>query len=138
MARKLLSIITALFVALTLIPEKTNAYFEGTSEIETYKEISLTKAAEKNGYIGELVNSFAEKESFGQINETNEGEVLLSGTCGESIQYSLLSNGTLSIDGTGAMYDYDHGLNGARSPWFGYNSDISKIIVSDGITYLGN
>lgn len=61
-----------------------------------------------------------------------------SGTCGDNLTWVLDSNGTLTISGTGAMFDWS---NGRATPWsnFGSNdSKIKKVIISDGITTIGN
>ena len=55
------------------------------------------------------------------------------GQIGEDIYFVLYSNGTLLFRGTGATYDYDTG----RSP-FWENTDIKKLVISDGITAIGS
>ncbi|MDY3929932.1 MAG: leucine-rich repeat domain-containing protein [Clostridia bacterium] len=61
-----------------------------------------------------------------------------SGTFGNNLNWVLDSNGTLTISGTGAMPDWN---GGRETPWssFGSNdSKIKKVIISDGITSIGN
>ena len=55
------------------------------------------------------------------------------GQIGEDIYFVLYSNGTLLFRGTGATYDSDIG----RSP-FTDNENIRRLVVSDGITKIGN
>ena len=57
-----------------------------------------------------------------------------SGSCGANVSWSLDSNGTLKITGSGAMDDYDN----RYSPWDGYQyEDIKKVEIGSGITYIG-
>ncbi len=58
-----------------------------------------------------------------------------SGTCGENVTWSFdESTGTLTISGTGAMYDYE---NNDNRPWKEYKADIINIVVSNGVTSTG-
>ena len=55
-----------------------------------------------------------------------------SGTTGDCT--FLLENGVLTISGTGSMQNY----MGDEAPWYYYNSSISKVIIEDGVTNIGN
>ena len=55
-----------------------------------------------------------------------------SGSCGDNAIWSY-SNGTLTIDGYGAMDDFQ-----GATPWEGYIiNDITKVVISTGITSIG-
>ncbi len=56
-----------------------------------------------------------------------------SGDCGENAHWEL-DNGTLTITGTGAMSNY----GSHNQPWYSQKSSITKVIISDGITNIGN
>ena len=57
-----------------------------------------------------------------------------SGTCGTSLTWSYVeSTHTLTISGTGAMTDYSYG----ETPWSAYTSDITNIVIEDGVTSIG-
>lgn len=63
---------------------------------------------------------------------------VLSGSCGDNATYALdFATGTLTISGTGAMTDYSTS-DSNRSPWYKFNSYITDIVVSSGITAIGN
>lgn len=66
-------------------------------------------------------------------------ETVASGTCGEDLTWSLDSKGTLTISGTGEMYDeYGwHINNGELPPWSAYKESIRKVIVTEGVTTIG-
>ena len=55
-----------------------------------------------------------------------------SGTCGKNLTWTLDADGTLTISGTGAMYNYNQNN---RVPW---PSTIKKIFLTDGITSIVN
>ena len=62
-----------------------------------------------------------------------------SGQCGNNATWTLDDEGTLTISGTGAMWDYEFtGIEGL-APWRSnvYQSMIRKIVVEPGITYIG-
>ena len=55
-----------------------------------------------------------------------------SGSCGDNLTWTL-SNGTLTISGTGAMADYEF----YNSPWYDYRSSIKSVIINDSVTSIG-
>ena len=61
------------------------------------------------------------------------GGIVEIGSCGENIHYVLYENGKLLLHGSGATFDYEIG----QSP-FWENENIKSLVVSDGITKLGN
>ena len=61
-------------------------------------------------------------------------DVIASGNCGENLKYTLTSDGTLSITGSGAMYDY---IGSSSAPWYKHRANIVSIILSDGATSIG-
>jgi len=60
-----------------------------------------------------------------------------SGTCGENVSWVLdKPSKTLTISGTGAMYDYDvYDYN--EPEWKEYYEHINSVVVSDGVTHIG-
>lgn len=65
----------------------------------------------------------------------------VSGTCGatasDDLHWELVKNNsgyTLLISGTGKMHDYSEEFS---APWGGYMSDITSIVLGDGITQIG-
>ena len=59
-----------------------------------------------------------------------------SGTCGENLTWDL-TDGVLTISGTGAMTDYLD-LSSNRAPWYSSRSSITSVIISDGVTSIGD
>lgn len=59
-----------------------------------------------------------------------------SGTCGSNLKWSF-SNGTLTVSGTGAMYNYGDG-SGRIRPWSSQMDSIEKVVIGSGVTSIGN
>ena len=63
-------------------------------------------------------------------------DLIASGTCGVSgnnLTWELCGDGTLTISGSGAMANY----NGYNMPWISYKSQITKLVIEDGVTTIG-
>ena len=62
-----------------------------------------------------------------------------SGQCGDNLTWSYnTETATLTISGTGDMYNYDYGYNGYRSsPWNQYNSNIKNVAIGNNVTSIG-
>ena len=60
-------------------------------------------------------------------------DVIDSGTCGDSLTWALLGDGTLAISGTGAMTNYEYD----ETPWK-RTSIIKKVIINQGVTSIGD
>ena len=56
-----------------------------------------------------------------------------SGTCGDNVSWTF-HDGSLSITGTGAMYDYE---SPDDQPWEAFRGDITGITVGEGVTSIG-
>lgn len=66
-----------------------------------------------------------------------------SGVCGDNITYEYLSDGTLKLNGTGDMYNYDlytdyYDRTRIEPPWYSYRSNILKLDISKGVTTIGH
>jgi len=68
-----------------------------------------------------------------KVDDLTAGEILATGQCGENIYYVLYDNGKLLLRGTGATYDYT-----SRDSVFYQNDKIKEIVLSNGITRLGD
>lgn len=57
-----------------------------------------------------------------------------TGSCGESVAYTMYSSGGVQLTGGGSTYDYD-----TQDPWcLSFRSQIQKAVVDDGISSIGN
>ena len=69
-----------------------------------------------------------------------DGDILLTGKCGETITYTLTKDYTLILEGSGDMYAYlpRSKDNPKPTPWMDYLGVIRKVIIADGITSVGD
>ena len=67
-------------------------------------------------------------------------EAVATGECGDNLTWSLSSDGTLTISGTGDMYDYSSsGIGGIPiPPWISHADSISTILIDEGVTSIGS
>ena len=63
-----------------------------------------------------------------------EPDEVTSGTCGETITWTLDSTGLLTLTGTGSTGNYED----STSPLYPYADKITKVVVGEGITDLGD
>ena len=61
--------------------------------------------------------------------------VTTSGKCGDDVYWSYDGAGTLTISGTGPMWNYT--IN-SSAPWYSYIGEITKVVIGDGVTTIGN
>ena len=61
-------------------------------------------------------------------------DVVASGTCGEKLTWTLDSEGTLTISGTGAMTDYSYD---SKAPWYSSRSSIKSVTIGNSVTSIG-
>lgn len=62
-----------------------------------------------------------------------------NGQCGDNLTWSYnTETATLTISGTGGMYNYDYGYSVYRpSPWKQYNSNIKNVAIGNNVTSIG-
>lgn len=68
------------------------------------------------------------------VENTIDTDIPTSGTCGDDLTWNY-SDGTLTIGGTGEMYDFNAG--DSPGPWEEFTDDIKTVIISDGVTSIG-
>ena len=59
---------------------------------------------------------------------------IASGTCGSNLSWKLDSVGTLTISGTGTMYNY---VGSTYAPWYNYGNNILELVIENGVTSIG-
>ena len=93
------------------------------------EDVVLQVAEDSVGY------TFATTYNFNY--ELREGRVIevKSGTLSANVSWTLYSNGTLNITGTGAMPNF---ASHKDQPWYTINNQIKKIVIGKDITTVGN
>ena len=63
------------------------------------------------------------------------------GSCGKNVYWSFeRSDGVLTISGNGRMFNYEYKFDNEHennAPWKHYSDKITKVVVSEGVTYVG-
>ncbi len=97
----------------------------------------LTGLTAKSGTNDVEIEDFSFVMPKGNVEVTAEFSNVLPNQCGDNaFWYYDEETSTLTIAGTGPMYDYDE----VDAPWFAYGSEIHnlrKLNIEDGITYIG-
>lgn len=78
------------------------------------------------------VGGSAQTVEFKVKNNSDTGETVGSGKCGDNLTWKLDANGTLTISGTGKMYDYTTALN---TPW--KTLTVKNVVIEEGVQYIG-
>ena len=92
------------------------------------------------GYSDSTAQDYANKYeyTFSALDITT-AEILSQGTCGENLTWTFDSEGTLTISGAGAMYNYrSEGYSGESNdyvPWS--RGKIKAVIIRDNVTNIG-
>ncbi len=61
-----------------------------------------------------------------------------SGTCGDNLTWTYVeATHTLTISGEGSMRNYSSDYLYAFIPWYDYRNKITKVIIEDGVTSIG-
>lgn len=110
------------------LPEREYRIIANKGSMEFVKTIKLSR--------GTTVNIDLEQGSTGGNPGTTEPEetIVASGTCGDDLTWKLGDKGTLTISGTGEMYNYSM----ADAPWKEQKDLISALVVENGATSIGS
>ena len=75
------------------------------------------------------------QEALDSLAETDiPDDAVASGTCGTNLTWVLTDDGTLTISGRGAMYDWS---DASSTPWYSYRTKIKTLIIGDSVTSIG-
>ena len=100
--------------------------FEDVTAYAYYPDGNATWTEEvKQNYSGTL--------TWEAYDNADSGEVA-SGTCGVNLTWTLDAEGTLTISGEGAMYDYSSGT----APWSGHKNQILSVVAEKAATSIGD
>ena len=122
MLKKLLSILLTLAMLLSMIPAGFAA------DIEIVEE--PVGADAPGGPLDEIVIDDPAEVDV----PLAEGDVVASGECGDDLTWTLDDQGTLTISGTGDMWDFD---GGKLAPWYEYSVSIVTAVIEEGVTSIG-
>jgi len=147
------------------LPEKLTAIsrscFEGCSELQSvFIPVSVASVGSYAFKSCSKLNKVYYSGSSGQYNtiSVESGNDALStasveynyipsglsvgGKCGENLTWELDSNGVLTVSGTGSVGNYSYteanGRSVSTAPWGTYNKSITSLVISEGITGIGD
>lgn len=100
-------------------------------------EEAVVEAAQTEESVPETNESPSEEQAEAEdVSPETMASNIASGTCGKKVKWKLSSNGTLTISGTGAMYNYEE--SGKKAPPYQkWRKKIKKIVIKDGVTVIG-
>jgi len=139
-------------------PQYNNITFWMADEVdggEVFQAYRCTpEAADKLPEVGDKVQATGTLLNYNGIPELAQGGtcvivekgtpeepcLIASGTCGENLTWELTCDSVLTISGTGEMenYRFDYSQQVTLTPWNAYLSDIKSVIISNGVTCIGN
>ena len=61
-------------------------------------------------------------------------DVVASGTCGKNLTWTLDSEGTLTISGTGRTNSYAENYS---APWYSHRDLVKNVVINSGVTGIG-
>ena len=81
----------------------------------------------------DLSSMYKQAEGWKNFKSITEGDLRI---CGPNLTYTYSeASGKLTIQGTGAMYDFS---SSSPAPWNSYKGDIITIVIEDGATSVGS
>ena len=91
------------------------------------------------GMYGMPRNVHAEDWEDGEHEEIEDSQEQgpAKGTYGSNIQWTLDAENTLTVTGDGEIRDENIELSDEEAPWLDYANSIRKIVIGEGITYIG-
>ncbi len=116
-----------------------NTAKEGAVEITTEKTAAAFNIAVAEGTpLSEIILSWnADTSDAAQLRLENlkleTVGTLAFGECGDDLEWAILGDGTLSVTGTGEMWD----MTSDGAPWSDYIDDIVALDIAEGVTTIG-
>ena len=107
-------------------------YFLGSNTtILPASEVGIPTSATIHAPVGSKAEKYATdyNRTFVDANST-----VASGTAGDTISWTFSGQGVLTVSGTGSIPNQTTGAQ----PWAAYNSEITAIVIGEGITAIGN
>lgn len=92
------------------------------------------------GYADSPTQTYATANDTSFVTLEAGASLTSSGTCGDSIDWLLFSDGQLVISGTGDMTDYTSATAASPSlaPWYNSDTPITSVTIGEGVISVGN
>ena len=127
---------------------KFKPYFQSPGDFESTSDYYATLSLKTIN--GKSYWSIYAISSSGFVSFPATSSVQTSGKCGDNVTWNFnQSNGTLTISGTGPMWDYTENLkwsddffepelSGKAPGWYMFQDSIRQIVVTSGVTHIGD
>jgi len=102
-----------------------------SAEETTENPAETTEAAEGHAETTEATQPVETTEETTEPTQAPT-EPAVSNACGENLTWNF-DKGVLTVSGSGAMEDYEEG----GAPWNGYREEITTVVFTGGVTYIG-
>ncbi|MCQ2463618.1 MAG: leucine-rich repeat domain-containing protein [Clostridia bacterium] len=116
-----------------LMPASEQLYYTDSEDYKVLKAENYTVT----GYTGSTAEKYAAENGFAFRDVEDFGE---NGQCGDNVYWTFDSKtGTLTLTGSGDMWEYEQGKNDIEDviPWYESNR-VKKLIIEDGITKIAD
>ena len=80
-------------------------------------------------------SSYSNATNWKTFNNIVERKILATGSCGDNVTYTIYSDMTMVIAGSGAMKDRTDSNDWINADYYG---QVKRVIIEDGVTYIGN
>ncbi len=105
---------------------------DSVTSIGDYAFAYCSSSLKLYGYTGSYAETYAKNNG---ITFVALAKIITSGSCGENIEYTLTTDGVLTISGSGAMTDYS---SYTSTPWYSNQSSIKTVVIKNGVTSIGS
>lgn len=109
----------------------TEEIFEPTCTTQGYTMHTCSACGDQ--YADSYIDALGHDYEGGVCKNCGDTAWPITGTCGDSLTWSLSEDGTLTISGTGDMWDYAWN----NAPWINYCTSITALVIEDGVTSIG-
>ncbi len=89
------------------------------------------------GYTDSYAEKYAKRRGIAFVSIGEAEQDPRETKCGENLEWSYDGANTLTVSGTGAMYDYDED-DGILPPWSSVKSKIKNVVIENGVTGVGS
>ena len=107
----------------------------GTALFSNQFDNGFVPSGSKSSYLN--TEGLSEFQNIGE--NASSSEILATGSCGDNVTYTIYSDMTMVISGTGEMWNYVDDYFWYKKPerYGGYYSEVKNVIIEEGVTSIG-
>ena len=121
--------------------DDNDAVFDLLPDLDELNDVELIAYTEleTDGSEDDLDDNDAVFDLLPDLDELNDVELIACGTCGKNLTWTF-DGDTLTISGTGYMYNYSWQVNSKQinSPWYINRTLIKSVVIEDGVISIGD